>query len=300
MGNTNYSFHVAREVFTRQEHAELVARALNREPISLKQGLSADVGDESLGAYVNKRNDICISLKNRKDPERKISGSAYKIISSRAYHHGTMLLSSNLSHLGSALKPSRSKMQSKGVESVPSPVSNLIDAFASRRQMLSHDIFCQAVLSEFQRTYGEAEVCQVGEDNYVDVLEDTKESLNAGWKELNSWEWIWGQTPEFHHRIRCDELQGVESAFEIDLHVKNGIIQSAELRSDSVLEDEDLHKIVQRLQEKRYDVFGDAPSTFGVNKEAVTGLHELQYEQQRQDREVQLAGSLLQWFKSVL
>jgi lipoate-protein ligase A len=35
-----------------------------------------------------------------------VSGSAYKIIQHRAYHHGTMLISSSLGELGKALKTS--------------------------------------------------------------------------------------------------------------------------------------------------------------------------------------------------
>lgn len=35
-----------------------------------------------------------------------VSGSAYKIIQHRAYHHGTMLISSSLNELGKALKTS--------------------------------------------------------------------------------------------------------------------------------------------------------------------------------------------------
>ncbi|UZJ56331.1 hypothetical protein CBS101457_005651 [Exobasidium rhododendri] len=299
LGNTNYSFHIARESFTRQQHAELVSRALNASPIALKESLPSDLGDGAMGAYANKRNDICISLKDRKGPERKISGSAYKIISSRAYHHGTMLLSSNLSNLGSALKPSRTTMHSKGVESVPSPVSNLVDAFASRKQYLTHDSFCQAVLAEFQRTYGEADVCKVDEDNYAEVLEDSKNDLKAGWDEMNSQDWIWGQTPEFTHRIRSESTSEIDSSFEIDLQVKSGIIRSAEVRCDSAAEDEDLSKVVQRLQGKRYHVFADAPGTFG-GEEKVEGLNELEYNSERQDRQVRIAESLLRWLKSVL
>jgi lipoate-protein ligase A len=37
--------------------------------------------------------------------EKKISGSAYKLINSRAYHHGTMLINSNLNNLELALSP---------------------------------------------------------------------------------------------------------------------------------------------------------------------------------------------------
>jgi lipoate-protein ligase A len=279
----------------------LVARALNSEPVSLLKSDEADIGDGAKGAYVNGRNDICIALKNRKPAERKISGSAYKIISSRAYHHGTMLLTSNLSHLGSALKPSRTTMQSKGVESVPSPVSNLVDAFHSRRLALSHDQFCEAVLAEFQRTYGEASVSHVGERDYKEILEDHKGDLEAGRREMDSWDWTWGQTPEFHHRIRSEGLQDVPGGFEIDLHVKNGIIQSAELRCDTATEDVDLSKVVKRLIGKQYNVFGDAPDTYGdISKKPVDGLKELQYEDQRNDRQVQLAKGLLAWFKEVL
>lgn len=305
LGNTNYSFHIARELFTRQQHAELVARALNGEPIGLKDadgpssGSKRDLGNGSVGAYVNKRNDICISLKDRSNGERKISGSAYKIISARAYHHGTMLLSSNLSHLGSALRPSRTTMQSKGVESVPSPVSNLKDAFASRANVLSHAHFCQAVLAEFQRTYGEAAVSEVGEDDYAAVLGDSKGELQAGWQEMDSWEWIWGQTPEFHHRIRSDGLVGDAGPFEIDLHVKSGIVQSAELRTDSAIGDDDLGRVVGRLQGKRYNDLADAPGTFSSDV-VVRGLDELPDRNGRRDREAGLAGALLVWFKEVL
>ena len=69
----------------------------------------------SLGidAEVNDRNDICvsgykISILNNELSIRiflltgvfpHISGSAYKIVNSRAYHHGTMLISTDLSSL---------------------------------------------------------------------------------------------------------------------------------------------------------------------------------------------------------
>ena len=38
-------------------------------------------------------------------PSQHVSGSAYKIISERAYHHGTMLISTRLDHLGNMLRP---------------------------------------------------------------------------------------------------------------------------------------------------------------------------------------------------
>jgi lipoate---protein ligase len=85
----------------------------------------------SLGvdARVNERNDICvgankISLFFKRfsfpwrlsftwpflartyfAPSQHVSGSAYKITNKRAYHHGTMLISTRLDHLGTVLRP---------------------------------------------------------------------------------------------------------------------------------------------------------------------------------------------------
>jgi lipoate-protein ligase A len=77
---------------------------------------------QSLGladANVNERNDICVgkfkirppSLSENGDEDADdgvgsgphVSGSAYKIVNKRAYHHGTMLISSELGTLGKLL-----------------------------------------------------------------------------------------------------------------------------------------------------------------------------------------------------
>lgn len=77
---------------------------------------------KSLGiadAYVNERNDICVGKfkicpprsygSTMKDADngtgfgRHVSGSAYKIVNRRAYHHGTMLISTELGTLGNLL-----------------------------------------------------------------------------------------------------------------------------------------------------------------------------------------------------
>ena len=38
-------------------------------------------------------------------PSQHVSGSAYRITNKRAYHHGTMLISTRLDHLGTVLRP---------------------------------------------------------------------------------------------------------------------------------------------------------------------------------------------------
>eukprot|EP00171_Calliarthron_tuberculosum_P019641 IDg19641t1 len=58
----------------------------------------------------------------------KISGNAYRISRDRAYHHGTVLVRSDLDSLRSALRsPIRDRIKALGTSSVRSPVANIID-----------------------------------------------------------------------------------------------------------------------------------------------------------------------------
>ena len=54
------------------------------------------------------RNDIVVD-------DRKISGSAYKLLNDRCLHHGTVLLNVDMSALGKVLNPNKAKLQSNVV-----------------------------------------------------------------------------------------------------------------------------------------------------------------------------------------
>lgn len=265
LGNSNYSFHVAREVFVREVHSSLVVRALNAAPISLGSTTAGLASPR--GAYVNGRNDICIRVRpgfdkhTKKDDlgdgyeERKVSGSAYKLVTSRAYHHGTMLLNASLSSLGDSLHNGRGEaLVTKGVASVPAPVANLTAAFPDRAHALTHDAFAAAAVNEFERMYGSCTPQMVDES----VL-DTPECNQGRWKlresydEIKSWDWVFGQTPEFTHR-----LQG---KFPIEIHSKNGIILDAKLDQGSGVgfDRESLEKAVAKMVGRRYDEYATVP-----------------------------------------
>ncbi|KAF8883183.1 hypothetical protein CPB84DRAFT_1790274, partial [Gymnopilus junonius] len=85
LGNTNFSIHLPRSSFDRHQTGAFVLRAV--------RSLGID-------ARLNERNDICVG------PD-KVSGSAYKIANQRAYHHGTMLISTELETLGDVLRPEK-------------------------------------------------------------------------------------------------------------------------------------------------------------------------------------------------
>jgi lipoate-protein ligase A len=244
-------------------------------PIGLQYAAQSDPGDSSRGAYINERNDICGAIRGSEDEwkEKKVSGSAYKLTSSRAYHHGTMLLSSNLSELGTALKQSRSTMISKGVPSVPSPVVNLREAFPSRDIFLTHERFAGAIQSEFEALYGTARMMMIDhtDASLKQLPAPIMEEIEKSCAEMRSWEWTWGQTPSFTHRIKQghrldlgDDLRPIEP-FEVEIAVENGTIISSKLHIRGTgREDHDLSQFIQQLVSQRYDDLALRPDTIGA------------------------------------
>ena len=197
LGNCNYSIIMPRDEFDRQKNARLISRSLNQMDIP---------------SLVNKRHDVVIG-------GLKVSGSAFKIANKRAYHHGTMLIDSDLDRLGRLLKGDKEAIRGKGVESVPSPVTRLRDFSFTADQTG----FYAAAAYEFRREYcGEmSNKCDIesmpGDASYfnVDDFLENKD-IQDTYKELKSWDWIFGQTPEFSqdvvfgkHAVECTVVRGI-------------------------------------------------------------------------------------------
>lgn len=92
-------------------------------------------------------------------------------------------------------------MTSKGVESVPSPVRNLREW----DPYLDHQSFFDAVADQFIHVYG-------GDRKEVHLVDEgelkTNDYVKNSYEELQSWEWQWGQTPEFTIQIKGDFTWG--------------------------------------------------------------------------------------------
>ncbi|GAA6029899.1 hypothetical protein JCM8097_009160 [Rhodosporidiobolus ruineniae] len=198
LGNTNYCVFVPRLEFDRRTNAELVVEGLKTLDIP---------------AGVNERNDIVVD-------GFKVSGSAFKLVNKRAYHHGTMLIDARLGDLRGVLGGKKDSMITKGVASVPSPVRNLREW--SRE--IDHDRFVEVVASEFASRYGER-----GEIQHVDESEAERNSyVREVVDELKSWEWQYGQTPEFTHELSGSFSWG---KLTLSLSSRHGLITSATLPS---------------------------------------------------------------------
>ncbi|KAH7179499.1 uncharacterized protein B0J16DRAFT_322977 [Fusarium flagelliforme] len=170
-GNVNFSVICPPAVFDRNKHAEMIVRALS-----------------SLGkpnTRVNERHDIVMDIPNDPIGTYKISGSAYKLTRLRSLHHGTCLLRSpNLKNISGMLRsPAEPYIKTRGVDSVRSPVRNV---------GIENVAFEAAVLQEFARMYGEAQVREEVSDKMLEL-----DVISKGYSELQSRDWIYGQTPKF-------------------------------------------------------------------------------------------------------
>ena len=163
-GNLNYCVITPRSVFNRDRSANMVVRAIN----GLQKG-AQNIRINGDNVRVNERHDIVMDQESvlhqkllairRKEPEIKqirtvkISGSAYKLTTGRALHHGTLLLASpNLTTLGGYLRsPAAKIIKAKGVESVRSPVGNVFDIlkFGPRDAARFMDKAKYAIVAEF-------------------------------------------------------------------------------------------------------------------------------------------------------
>ena len=107
VGNTNFTFMSKKAVYDKDANIKMIIAAL------------ATLGIE---ASAKGRNDLVVTIDNE---PRKVSGSAYKEKVDSCFHHGTLLISANLTRLATYLNTNKLKLKAKGVTSVRSRVANL-------------------------------------------------------------------------------------------------------------------------------------------------------------------------------
>lgn len=126
----------------------------------------------------NGRNDITID-------GRKFSGSAQYIKEGRIMHHGTILFNSDLNKIAAALAVSKDKVESKGVKSVKSRVTNLIDYLPKK---ISLEEF-----KELLKTY----VFEQIDEQYYLTEADLQRILEIKKERYDTWEWNYGHSPKY-------------------------------------------------------------------------------------------------------
>ncbi|KAI5451873.1 hypothetical protein NCC49_001175 [Naganishia albida] len=242
LGNMNFSFLLPRALFTRSLGADIIVHALH--------------GMGFPQAQVNDRGDLVLLADG---VPKKMSPHPYKIVSQRAYHHGTMLVSSDLKNLGRYLRSKTPQISTRGIDSVRSPVTNLTSASST-----THESFIRSVARSFLHTFhtgdlsgafgkdAPVDVEQVEQGAVLDAGDDRAVKIRAGMEEMKTWDWTYGQTPEFNIILESTLSFG---DIKMDIASKHGLITSCTTTAsvtDSQLRT-DLKKLDDRLVEQRYD-----------------------------------------------
>nr|WP_295899946.1 lipoate--protein ligase [uncultured Bdellovibrio sp.] len=203
LGNTNFTFLSPKEAYKRDNNVQVIFNALKNFGIT----------GEASG-----RNDLLIPFH---DGPRKFSGSAYREKKDRAFHHGTLLLHTDLTRLGNYLTPNPKKLQAKGKESVRARVANLNEVSAN----IKHDQIVETMVAAFEKFYdAKAEIESLTMESLKRIPE-----LKAQYDTLSSWEWLYGNTLEFNHKM--DEYLSL-GFFDFQFQVEDGVIKELKIFTD--------------------------------------------------------------------
>ena len=192
------------------------------------------------GAEVTGRNDIVIDGK-------KFSGNAMYTRNGKTFCHGTLMFDVDTNAVAGALKVPKDKIESKGIKSVRSRVTNLkpylkpefqnLDTAGFRDELIKRiyhvDDLSQAQINEYQLTSKDQQaIHQIETDRYRD------------------WDWVFGQSPAFTVKKRKHFDAGtIDARFE----VQDGKIKMAKIYGD-FFGVEDVHQLEKALIGKPYDV----------------------------------------------
>jgi lipoate-protein ligase A len=225
LGNLNFSFVVdaGGKGFNFRLLAQPVVQTLNR------MGVAAEF---------NGRNDLTIG-------GLKISGNAEMMRGDRLLHHGTLLFNSNLETLSAALKVKGDKIESKGIKSVRSRVTNIQDHLPG----LTIAAFKEMLVEEISRSDR-----QITE--YAFTENDRTAIALLREEKYSTWAWNYGRSPDYNIR---KERRFSAGGLSLYMTVHQGLIQSLRIFGDFFGEG-DLSEIEQRLvgSEMREDAIAAA------------------------------------------
>jgi lipoate-protein ligase A len=162
---------------------------------------------------ISGRNDMTVEGK-------KFSGNAQYIKENRVMHHGTLMFDSDLETVSRALNAARDKIESKGVHSIKSRVTNI-------KPYIAHNIS----LVEFWQLIEQFMQKRFGLDPFCLSAAQTAEVQSLCGTVYSTWEWNYGKAPAYTVK-KTRRVEGC-GAVQVFLDVqKGGIICGAEFYGD--------------------------------------------------------------------
>ena len=169
---------------------------------------------------------------------QKFCGNAQAYIKDRVMHHGCLLFNVDFSALGDALKVSKDKIESKGVKSVRSRVTNILPHL---KTPITVEEFGDKIMEYMKKQYPDMKeyVFSKEELDYIAKRSEIK----------RSWEWNYGESPEFNitrgKRFKNGKIQ-------IFATVENSRIKNIKFYGDFFGKNEDLSEIENLLKDVKY------------------------------------------------
>jgi len=191
---------------------------------------------EKLGinAELSGRNDLTLDGK-------KFSGIAQSVWKKRVLNHGTLLFDSKLDTLSKALNVKRDKIESKGVKSVSSRVTNIKPYVKDDIDVLQ---FKQILLKNIFEYFDQpVEIYELSDEDRRNIQRMVDERYGT-------WEWNFGSSPEFNYK-GYGRFEG--GSVEVRLHVVKGIIQNCKIYGDFFGKG-DVKELEEKLIGIKYDI----------------------------------------------
>lgn len=200
LGNLNFSFITkddGESFHNFKKFTEPVVKALK------KLGINAELSG---------RNDILAEGK-------KISGNAMFSTRGRMFSHGTLMYDVNVDDVVASLKVKKDKIESKGIKSVRSRVTNIADFLENP---ITIEEFRSLILKYIFEGSEEVPEYVLTEEDWNKIHEISKERYQ-------SWDWNYGKSPKFNlqnsHRFPVGSI-------DIRLEVNKGCIESCKIYGD--------------------------------------------------------------------
>lgn len=206
LGNLNFSFIMPDDGNSFRDFAKLT------QPII--QALH-EMGVE--GAQLKGRNDLVID-------DMKFSGNAMYATNGRMFAHGTIMFDSDINEVVNALKVRKDKIESKGIKSIRSRVTNIKPFLPEDKQQMTTVEFRQEILLKI---FGVDSIDKV--KTYELTTEDWDKINQISDELYRNWDWNYGRSPAFNIEKRKRFPIG---SIEVRLNIEKGLIAEAKIYGD--------------------------------------------------------------------
>ena len=169
------------------------------------------------GAQLKGRNDLVID-------DMKFSGNAMYATKGRMFAHGTIMFDSDINEVVNALKVRKDKIESKGIKSIRSRVTNIKPFLPKDKQDMTTEAFREEILLKI---FGVDSVDQV--KTYTLTEEDWVKINEISDKYYRNWDWNYGKSPAFDIERRKRFPIG---SIEVRFNVQEGKITEAKIYGD--------------------------------------------------------------------